>query len=78
MGLPLQVFLLGLLTVFMVLMVVVFTGRAIIWVVNRFFDPPATTASHPQQDAKVVAVVSAAVQSVTKGRGRVTKIEKIQ
>ncbi len=83
MGLPIQVFLLGLFTVFMVLLVVVLTGKAIIWFVNRFFEaaPTRKTQLHQAEDRirpQVLAAISAAVKSATKGSGRITNIEKLQ
>ncbi len=82
MGLPFQVFILGLLTVFVVLLVVVYTGRVIIWFVNRFFEPaPAQTpvrAAGPGVIKKGrVAAISAAVHIVTRGKGKAVKIEKL-
>ena len=81
MGLPLQVFILGLLTVFMVLLVVVATGKGIIWAVNRFF-PPATPPAKKgpgksgSTDRKHLAAIAAAVQATTKGHGKVVNIRK--
>ncbi len=80
MSLPVQVFILGLLTVFLVLLVVVGTGNAIIWIVNHYFPtsgegsstikPTAVKATH-------LAAITAAVQTVTRGKGKVEKIEKM-
>ncbi len=82
MGLPFQVFILGLLTVFVVLLVVVFTGRVIIWFVNRYFEPapvrtPVKGAGPATLKKGRIAAISAAVHVATKGRGRVAKIEKL-
>ncbi len=82
MGLPFQVFILGLLTVFVVLLVVVYTGRTIIWFVNRFFEPapaqtPVRTGSTAALKKGRVAAISAAVHIVTRGKGKVAKIEKL-
>lgn len=82
MGLPVQVFILGLLTVFVVLLVVVYTGRVIIWFVNRFFEPaPVRTPVKRTGPASIqkgrIAAISAAVHIVTKGKGKVAKIEKL-
>lgn len=82
MGLPFQVFILGLLTVFVVLLVVVYTGRVIIWFVNRYFEPapanaPARGAGSPPLKKGRVAAISAAVHIATRGKGRVVKIEKL-
>ena len=80
MSLPVQVFILGLLTVFLVLLVVVGTGNAIIWVVNRYFPTAGegpSTLKPGAVKAKHLAAITAAVQTVTRGKGRVQKIEKL-
>ncbi len=82
MGLPFQVFILGLLTVFVVLLVVVYTGRIIIWFVNRYFEPaPVRTPARGSGPAGLrkgrLAAISAAVHIATKGKGRVVKIDKL-
>ncbi len=76
-----QVFILGLLTVFLVLLVVAGTGNAIIWFVNRYMGSVSyhpVTARDPDYTAssKSIAAITAAVHSVTKGKGKVEKIEK--
>ncbi len=80
-GLPLQVFILGLLTVFIVLLIVVLTGKGIIWAVNRFFPlakPPEKKG--PEKGGptgrKPLAAIAAAVQAVTEGHGKVVNIRK--
>ncbi len=81
MTLPVQVFILGLLTVFLVLLVVAGTGNAIIWVVNRHFSPPVKGTASIEDTRAVkaehIAVITAAVQTATKGKGKVNKIEKL-
>lgn len=68
----------GMVTVFIILTVVVLIGNVLIRVVNRYF---------PQsENAKVsivasfgnsrMAAIAAAVNMLTQGRGRITKIEK--
>ena len=82
MGLPLQVFILGLLTVFFVLMVVMAGGKAIIWFVNSFLATtlPGITdkpSDPPPERKKQTAAIVAAVQSITGGQARSVKIEKL-
>ncbi len=72
---PFQVFILGLLTVFLVLLVVVATGNVIIWFVNRFYYT-GPTAAVKETDPAVVAAITSVIQKVTRGSGRVEKIEK--
>ncbi len=82
MGLPFQVFILGLLTVFLVLLVVVGTGNAIIWFVNRYIstatrEAATRTKPSPRSPApETIAAITAAVRTVSGGKGRVTTIEK--
>ncbi len=81
MGLPFQIFILGLLTVFLVLLVVAGTGNAIIWVTNRFFTPPPLKMDAPGVETPAartgkIAAVTAAVYTMTKGKGKVVRIEK--
>lgn len=73
----------GMLTVFAVLGVVVFTGRALILVVNRLpgtehtkTEPPAASQTAETAGAKIAAI-TAAVHSVTGGRGQITNIERL-
>ncbi len=67
----------------MVLAVVVATGNAIIWFVNRFFEPtpvvvriPETPVSPASIDPKRIAAITAAVNAHTEGEARIDKIEK--
>jgi oxaloacetate decarboxylase gamma subunit len=74
----------GMVTVFIILALVVVLGDLIIRIVNRFMpeiqklnspavEPVAATQSNPK---KLAAIVSA-INIVTKGTGRVSKIEKL-
>ncbi len=72
---------LGLLTVFLVLLVVAGTGNAIIWFVNRYMGaashhPVIARDSGYTAAPKSIAAITAAVHSVTRGKGKVEKIEK--
>lgn len=72
--------LIGMITVFVVLLLVVAVGNLLIFFVNKYLpsthpkpdDSPLGTISHPK-----LAVLSAVVEQVTEGRGNITKIEKI-
>lgn len=83
MGLPLQVFILGLATVFLVLMVVVATGRAIISFVNRFMDASPIRAKDRRAAATAVspkhmAAIVAALRVHSRGKARVESIERLE
>lgn len=61
----------GMITVFVVLLVVVLTGNLLIRLVNKISKEPTSQISN-----STVAVLTAAVESFTGGKGRITKIEK--
>lgn len=72
----------GMITVFLILFLVVFIGYVIIKLVNRYLPQVQplpvvskiiTSAIHPD---KMAAIVSA-VQTVTNGKGKVVKVEKL-
>jgi len=70
----------GMIMVFIVLAVVVYLGHFLIWFVNRF-TPDVAATSKSNEDANdihpsIVAVITAAVDEVTKGKGRISKIER--
>ncbi len=60
----------GMITVFIVLLLVVITGNLLIRVVNRFFQ------NGNQLSTAKIAAISGAVEVFTEGRGKITKIEK--
>lgn len=73
----------GMVTVFIILALVVVLGDLIIRVVNRFMPEvekvsisPNEPVAPPTNQKKLAAIVSA-INQVTKGSGRVTKIEKL-
>ncbi|TCO02714.1 OadG family protein [Natronoflexus pectinivorans] len=67
----------GMLTVFIILLTVVLLGNGIILFVKRFFPEDANQAvvSAGVSASKTAAIV-AAVKILTRGKGRVTNIEK--
>lgn len=77
--------LIGMVTVFAVLTLVTLVGRFTIWWTNRnAFAPRETSAfgkstapTSQEHDREIAAVIVAAVDQVTEGRGRVVKIDKI-
>lgn len=77
--------LIGMITVFTVLALVVLTGRLLIWGVNQInreipsIKKPATNISKIQQEisAQKMAAIIAAVEIVTQGEGKVTSIKKV-
>ncbi|HHP7242236.1 MAG TPA: hypothetical protein ACFCUD_11210 [Cyclobacteriaceae bacterium] len=73
-----QLLIIGMITVFMVLLTVFFTGNLIINVVNKYWpDESKEALIEEKMSSKKIAAIFAAVESVTQGQGRITKIEKI-
>ena len=64
----------GMVTVFLVLSLVVLTGRCLIILSNTFSGKQ--TESQDDISEEVIAVINAAVEVATKGKGTVAKIEK--
>lgn len=77
--------LIGMITVFTVLALVVVTGRVLIWAVNRItkevpsIKKTATNLADIRQEVspQKMAAIVAAVEIVTKGKGKVTSIKKV-
>ena len=81
----LQLMVVGMLTVFCVLLIVIGLGTLLIKLVNKYAPeeavakkPIAAAMSSVQQvDATVKAVIDAAVSQITGGKGRAQKITKL-
>ncbi len=71
----------GMVTVFIILLIVIGLGKALIAFVNKFVPEEAAPAKKAQGPApipsNVLAAISAAVSVVTQGKGKVAKVEKI-
>ena len=59
----------GMITVFVVLLLVVITGNVFIRLVNRM-------SASPTIEVVKIAAISGAVEAFTEGKGHITKIEK--
>lgn len=74
------IMLIGMITVFTILGLVVLGGKIMILVINRYaadVKQPAISKVAQQDISNVkIAVLSAVVNVVTKGKGKITKIEK--
>ena len=66
----------GMVMVFAILALVVQGGKVIILVVNRFFPEEEKNIDTSTGDSKRVAILTAVVDSVTGGKGRIEKISK--
>lgn len=67
----------GMITVFLILGLVVISGQTLIRIVNHFSPEPVEVPSKKKMSAKKVAAIVTAVDLMTKGRGKVEKIEKL-
>lgn len=71
----------GMVTVFIILLIVMGLGKALIAFVNKFVPEDAAPTKKAQGPApipsNVLAAISAAVSVVTQGKGKVAKVEKI-
>ena len=71
----------GMITVFSILLIVIYLGKALIAIINKFApEKPkqvANTVSALQVDANTAAVIQAAVSQITGGKGKVSNIRKL-
>lgn len=73
----------GMITVFAILSLVVWSGQILIWATNRFVEPKNSfvdvsskkTANNKIQEEHI-AVITSVVEVVTQGKGRVQSINK--
>ena len=65
----------GMLTVFAILLVVIYGSRILVRLVNRI--APDEVKSAKRDDSQLKAVLDAAVAQLTGGKGRITKITEI-
>ena len=70
----------GMITVFVVLSIVVFSGQLLITLINKYAPDPVKESKliTPLISNKEIAVLSAVVDHVTRGRGKIESIEKIK
>ena len=79
-----ELLLLGMLTVFLVLALVVLTARILILAVNKWSSQSLRSRSseavplarEPQIKPEIIAALSAAVEAATNGRGRLLSAER--
>ena len=78
----LMLMMVGMATVFAILLIVIYLGKALIALVNKYAPeeaiPAKTGAVGPAPiPGNILAAISAAVTVVTQGKGKVSKVEKI-
>ncbi|MBP9997883.1 MAG: OadG family protein [Bacteroidales bacterium] len=81
-GTGLTLMLVGMVTVFAILMIVIYGSRLLIQLINRIApeeQAPAKkeSASPAAVDANAMAILEAAVAQITGGTGRIAKVTKI-
>ena len=72
----------GMATVFAILLIVIYMGKGLIALVNKYAPeevvPAKVKANSPAPIAgNILAAINAAVTVVTQGKGKVSKVEKI-
>lgn len=77
-----SVLIIGMITVFFILMLVVIIGNVLVWFTNKYMPVlelarPGVTKSTKSDSGSKVAAIVAAVDIVTNGKGKVTKITKV-
>ena len=80
----LQLLAVGMVTVFLVLLIVIYLGKLLIWAVNKWAPEEAVakkTAPAAKAigsiDANTKAIIDAAISQITGGKGRASKITKL-
>lgn len=71
----------GMATVFAILLIVIYLGKAMIALVNKYVpeETPAAKKEGPAAiPANILAAINAAVAVVTHDKGKVTKVEKMR
>ena len=83
MQIALMLMVVGMVTVFTILILVVLCSKLMIAIINRYFPEITVAGTSPQsfdgpmQDNKKVSVIIAAVEAITAGKGSVKEIKKI-
>ena len=72
----------GMATVFAILLIVIYLGKGLIALVNKYAPEEVVTAKQaanapPAVPGNIMAAISAAVTVVTQGKGKVAKVEKL-
>ena len=64
----------GMATVFVILLIVIYLGKLLITLVNKYAPEEVVPAPVP---GNILAAITAAVNVVTQGKGKITKVEKL-
>ena len=82
MGLGLTLMLIGMITVFAILLIVINLSKVLINIVNKVAPEEAPQKKVETQiptkiDSNIMAIIEAAVKELTAGKGTVTSVEKL-
>lgn len=82
MGLGLTLMLIGMITVFAILLIVINLSKALINIVNKVAPEEAPKKKVETQiptkiDSNIMAIIEAAVKELTAGKGTITSVEKL-
>lgn len=82
-GIGLELMAVGMLTVFVILLIIIYLGKGLIALVNKFAPEDVEEKKQPATatvpvDAKTIAIIQSAVNALTGGKGKVMKVEKIK
>ena len=72
----LLILLIGMVTVFIILALVTWTGKVLIILINRIHDRNEIKAQQSQVPKKVIAIAAAVVHEITKGKGEMGMIKR--
>ena len=73
----------GMATVFVILLIVIYLGKLLISLVNKYAPEEVVSVKQTSSQApgpipgNILAAITAAVNVVTQGKGKVTKVEKL-
>ena len=82
-NLALLLMVVGMATVFAILLIVIYLGKLLIALVNKYAPEEVVSVKQTSSQAPVpipgniLAAITAAVNVVTQGKGKVTKVEKL-
>lgn len=82
-GIGFELMVVGMTTVFLILLIVIFGGKLLIQVVNRIAPEEvqkakqAAAAQSGSADPTTMAVLSEVVKQLTQGKGHITSVKKI-
>lgn len=69
--------LVGMVTVFIILLIVIYGSQALISLINKIAPAEPVKAKKSEQDENLNPVFEAAVEQITGGKGRLVKVTKI-